>query len=316
MPETFDYIVLGAGGFGSSVLYHLARRGARAVAIERFGVAHDRGSSHGETRIIRKAYFEHPDYVPLLRRAYERWADLETHTNQRLYYSVGVLEAGPEDGIVVPGVLRAAHEHQLRVESLSAREASRRFPALSGLEEAGLSAVFERDAGYLLCEPAVRAWADQARLQGATLHTGAAVTSWRMQQDSFLVETEAGSYEAEQLLLCPGAWAPQLLPAEIARHLIVRRKVLLWYQAGHAFHEETGFPVWLFELPKGVFYGFPVRGERGLKIARHSGGIQVYDALRLDRELHAEDHHDVDQFISRHLAGLPESGPRDHADCM
>ena len=312
----YDVIVVGLGALGCVAAHDLAAKGLSVLGLDRFEPGHARGSSHGSTRVIRQAYFEHPDYVPLLRRAYERWTDLEAHSDQGLYYPVGVLEAGPKDGIVVPGVLRAANEHQLRVESLSAAETSRRFPELSGLADAGLCAVFEQDAGYLLCEPAVRAWAKQARLQGADLQTGAAVTSWRMEQGSFLVETEAGSYQAEQLLLCPGAWAPQLLPAEIASHLIVRRKVLLWYQAGPSFHEDTGFPVWLFELPKGVFYGFPVRSNKGLKIARHSGGLRVEDPLHVDRELHEEDHSDVDQFISRHLAGLPESKPSEHAVCM
>src|SRR5436190_7553390 len=101
---TYDVIVLGTGGVGSAALYHLARRGAKVLGLDRFPPAHDRGSSHGRTRIIRQAYFEHPDYVPLLKRAYELWFRLEHASGRKLYHEVGLLEIGPSDGVVVPGV--------------------------------------------------------------------------------------------------------------------------------------------------------------------------------------------------------------------
>ena len=315
MPS-YDVIVVGLGALGCVAAHDLSAQGVRVLGLDRFEPGHDRGSSHGETRVIRQAYFEHPDYVPLLRRAYERWADIEASTNQRLYYPVGVLELGPEDGVVVPGVLRAAAQHKLRVEELSASEATGRFPGFAGLADNGLTAVFERDAGYLLCEPSVRSWAAQARTRGAVLQTGAGVTGWSAQPGSFIVETEAGSYQAEQLLLCPGAWAPQLLPPEVADYLKVRRKVLLWYEADRVYGEEQGCPVWLFELPEGVFYGFPVRDARGLKAARHSEGLEISDPLLVDRQLHLDDHQIVDRFLERHLVGVAEANPREYAVCM
>src|SRR5689334_20329602 len=111
--ENYDVIVLGVGGVGSSALDHLARRGLRVLGLDRFPPGHDRGSSHGQTRLIRQAYFEHPDYVPLLKRAYELWADLSERTSQTLYHEVGILQAGPADGEVVPGVLASARQHKL-----------------------------------------------------------------------------------------------------------------------------------------------------------------------------------------------------------
>jgi len=315
MPN-YDVIVVGLGALGCVAAHDLSARGLRVLGLDRFEPGHDRGSSHGETRVIRQAYFEHPDYVPLLRRAYERWADIETRTNRRLYHPVGVLEFGPEDGVVVPGVLRAAAQHQLQVEELSANEATQRFPGFSGLHDQKLRAVFERDAGYLLCEPSVRAWAAQARSQGAVLEAGAGVTGWSEQRGSFVVTTEAGSYQAEQLLLCPGAWAPGLLPSEVADHLRVRRKVLLWYGAAAVYGEDQGCPVWLFELPEGIFYGFPVRDDRGLKAARHSGGLEIADPMQVDRQLHLQDHQQVDRFLERHLKGVAQAQPREHAVCM
>ena len=315
MPDQ-DVIVVGLGALGCVAAHDLAERGLRVLGLDRFEPGHSRGSSHGETRVIRQAYFEHPDYVPLLRRSYERWAELEARTDRRLYHAVGVLELGARDGVVIRGVLRAAQQHDLRVQELSLSETNRRFPGFSGLERAGLSAVFEQDAGYLLCETAVRAWARQARQRGAVLQTGAAVLGWRPIDGGFWVETEAQSYRAEQLLLCPGAWAPQLMPAEIAAHLTVRRKVLLWYSADSSYHQDSGFPVWLFELPQGIFYGFPVRDDRGLKVARHSGGITIDDPLDVDRLLQSADHHSVDSFLTQHLSGVSTVAPREHAVCM
>src|SRR5437868_1015816 len=124
----YDVIVLGSGGVGSAAAYHLAKRGAKILAIDRFPGGHDRGSSHGETRVIRQAYFEHPDYVPLLLRAYELWRELESETDTDLLHQVGLLQVGPPDGLVVSGVLQAARLHGLAVESLSATEVQRRFP--------------------------------------------------------------------------------------------------------------------------------------------------------------------------------------------
>src|SRR6185369_8286334 len=128
MAERYDCIVLGVGGFGSGALYHLARRGVRALGIEQFGIAHDRGSSHGDTRIIRKAYFEHPDYVPLLERAYELWSELEAEVDRKLLHQVGLFLAGLPDSEAVAGTLHAARSHRLAVDQLNADEARRRFP--------------------------------------------------------------------------------------------------------------------------------------------------------------------------------------------
>ena len=126
----YDCIVIGTGGVGSAALYYLARRGTRVLGIDRFPPGHDRGSSHGDTRIIRMAYFEHPDYVPLLRRAYELWTQLEASCGQQLYREVGLVQMGLPDGEVVPGVLRSAQEHNLRVETLTPSEVVAAFLAL------------------------------------------------------------------------------------------------------------------------------------------------------------------------------------------
>src|SRR3954454_24317681 len=129
MPQpVFDVIVIGAGGMGSAASFELARRGRSVLALEQFPLVHDRGSSHGHTRIIRRAYYEHPNYVPLVRRAFERWYDLEQRTGRHLLTECACLGIGPPDGEVVTGVLAAAREHGLHVDRLSAVDLRTQFP--------------------------------------------------------------------------------------------------------------------------------------------------------------------------------------------
>src|SRR5436305_13260174 len=147
MQKSYDVIVLGLGGMGTATVFELARRGRRVLGLEQFAVGHDRGSSHGSTRVIRKAYYEHPDYVPLLHRAYERWFDLEQRSGKHLLTECGCLSLGRPGDELVPGVLQAAREHQLSVEQLDATELRRRYPAFRFDDR--VAGVLEREAGYL-----------------------------------------------------------------------------------------------------------------------------------------------------------------------
>src|SRR5688572_4590325 len=167
--ECYDAIVLGTGGIGSAALYHLARSGAHVLGIDRFSPPHDRGSTHGQSRVIRQAYFEHPDYVPLLIESYRLWHELERAYGKRLFHPVGLIQLGPSDGEVVPGVLRSARQHRLAVEELSAAAAQKRWPGLRVGDD--LVGVFEPGAGYLLVEDCVLAHLKGARAAGAELLT-------------------------------------------------------------------------------------------------------------------------------------------------
>ena len=313
MPD-LDCIILGTGGVGSAALYHLSRRGARALGIDRFAPGHDRGSSHGETRIIRLAYFEHADYVPLLRRAYELWGELEERRGQKLYHETGLLEVGPSEGTVVPGVLASARRHSLEVELLDPREAERRFPGFRIPE--GMAAVFERRAGYLRVEDCVRAHAEEAVRLGARLVTGETVLRWRVDGAGVAVETDRGTHRAARLIVTAGAWAGGLL-ADLGVRLEVRRKTLLWYRTASAQHrEESGGPGFFYETPTGLFYGFPEIGDGEIKVAEHSGGESVADPLTVDRSLRPSDRLPVEEFLRRYLPGVRADDCVRHAICL
>ena len=287
---------------------HLARRGLRTLGLDRFQPGHARGSSHGDTRVIRQCYFEHPDYIPLLLRAYELWADLEQRTARRLYQRTGVLEIGPTDGMVLPGVMAAAARHNLSIDSLEPANIRRRFPGFDVPE--GMAGVFEHDAGILYVEDCVLAHTRAAQAAGAQLEIGPAVLGFERTSSGFRVATESTTHECTQLVVTPGAWAADLL-GMLGLRLEVRRKVLLWYGAERY---ETS-PVYLYELPSGIFYGFP-QVDGAVKVAEHSGGGPAGDPLNLDRELHRADVDPVERFLSDHLPGADATDRQRHAVCM
>ncbi len=308
-----DCLVLGTGGVGSAALYHLARRGARALGIDRFPPGHDRGSSHGETRIIRQAYFEHPDYVPLLLHAYELWTDLEARTGKELHRQTGLLQVGPRDGAVVPGVLRSAREHSLEVEELSSREVEDRFP---GFRVPGdMTAVLERRAGYLRVEACVLAHAEEARRLGAEIRVGETALGWHADASSVTLTTDRATYTAGSLIITAGPWATGII-GDIGVRLEVRRKPVFWHRTSRdVYREERGCPCFLFETPEGTFYGFPEIGRTGLKAAEHTGGEPVADPLAVDRTLREADKARIDAFHAKHLPGVTRECLR-HSVCM
>lgn len=246
--NVYDVIVLGTGGVGSAAVYNIAQRGARVLGIDQFPGGHDRGSSHGETRVIRQAYFEHADYVPLLLRAYELWRKLEKETGTDLLQQVGLLQVGPPKGVVVRGVLEAARLHGLKVDSLSGEEVPKRFAGFRVPE--GAVGVFEPAAGYLRVEQCVLAHLAAAKKRGAELRYGVTARGWRKEGSGVCVETDQGDYVANKLVITAGPWAPQLL-ADLGVPLVVRRKHLYWFpNTDRSYQEAGGCPTYLYEIPR------------------------------------------------------------------
>lgn len=324
-PTAYDVIVLGVGGFGSAALYHLARRGARVLGLERFGVAHDRGSSHGETRIIRKAYFEHPDYVPLLRRAYDLWRELEAETHRRLFHQVGLFLAGRPESEVVSGTLEAARIHNLPVERHGPEEARRCFPAYRFDDD--FSIVFEQDAGFLEVEHCVAAHIAAAQSHGAQVQLDETAQSWSPEGLQVRVRTNRADYVAGKLIITAGPWASQVLPGGPTRanveasrrfwaeRLCVVRKPAFWFPAGPQFDVASGNTTFFFETPAGQFYGFPRLDGQSIKMAEHTSGDPVADPLTVDRTQHPADLARVAAFLQRFLPSVATT-PVKHAVCM
>jgi monomeric sarcosine oxidase len=300
--STYDVIILGTGGVGSAAAYTLAKRGAKVLGIDQFPGGHDRGSSHGETRVIRQAYFEHPDYVPLLLRAYELWRELEQEAGVDLLHQVGLLQVGPPNGFVVPGVLEAARLHGLLVESLTGGEVLRRFPGFRVPE--GSVGVFEPAAGYLKVERCVLTHLAAAKQHGAEFRFGVTARAWHTDGKAARVVTDQGDFSAARLIITAGPWAPQLL-ADLGVPLQVRRKHLYWFPTNDpSYHEARGCPTYLYELPHGVYYGFPQIDELGVKVAEHTGGTVIDDPANDPRLLDRADLARVESFLAQYLPSV------------
>ncbi len=312
MP-TYDAIVLGLGGVGSAAAYHLGRRGLKVLGIEQFEIAHAQGSSHGQTRIIRQAYFEHADYVPLALRSYDLWRELEAVSGRQLFTQTGLLQVGPANGHVVPGVLGSAERHGLNVEALSPAEAMRRFPGFHVPEDA--AAVFEPAAGALRVEECVAAHVAAAQACGVEVRIDS-VVRWSASGNGVEVATlHGGKVSAARLAIAAGPWSSEALQ-NLSLNLRVLRKPQLWYATDDAGYTAAGgCPAFLFETADGVYYGLPGFDERGLKAAEHSGGELVGDPLSVDRELHGADRERVERFLAAHLPGV-EPKLTAHAICM
>lgn len=304
---TFDVIVLGTGGVGSAALYYAARAGARTIGLDRFIAPHNRGSSHGQTRIIRQAYFEHSDYVPLLLESYKLWHELEQKVGQQLYCETGLLQVGPEDGIVVPGVLRSAKQHGLNVETFYAQEVETRWPHLR--VSGGQVGVLEPKAGYLLVEECVSSFLSAARESGAEIAAPCEVLSWEP-GTPIRLRTTADDFTTHKLIITAGAWAGGLL-GDLNLQLQVLRKSILWFNAQPG---TENLPCYLYELPHAVMYGFPTIDGR-IKVAEHSGGTPVADPLRYDRNL---DPHDANMALGFLNECLPNAanGLAEHQTCL
>jgi monomeric sarcosine oxidase len=310
--NTYDVIVLGTGGVGSAAAEQLARRGLRVLGLDRFPGGHDQGSSHGHSRIIRKAYFEHSDYVPLLQRAYVLWRELEAAHGEQLLFESGLIEVGPPDGVVIPGVLQCAAEHGLDVSMLDASDVAEQYPGFAIPPNA--QAVYERDAGYLLVEQCVLAHLKIATTAGAELRTDQEVVSWSQEQDGVTVVTKTDTWHADKLVITAGAWAKNLL-AGLDISLRVVRKHLHWYACDQPlYHHDQGCPVFFYETDDSYFYGFPRMDPRGVKVAEHSGGTEIQNPLSDDKSVEPTDRERIERFLAQCLPGVSRQAT-DHAVC-
>ena len=271
---SYDVGIAGLGAMGSMAALELARRGRRVIGFDRFRPPHRLGSSTGRSRIIREAYFEHPQYVPLVRRAYEKWAMLESETGESLLIPTGGLMIGPPDGILVSGARRSALEHRLQYEELSGTAIRSRFPGVflpSGAE----AGILEPRAGVLRPEAAIAAALRLAAQAGAELRYDEAVLEWKA-KPALTIRTDRDIVSVERLVLACGAWMPGMVPAG-GPPLSVARQTLFWFEPAGP-REAAGpdrVPIFIWEwAPDEMFYGFPDLGD-GVKVAIHHQGVQV-----------------------------------------
>lgn len=310
MSETYDVIVIGLGGMGSAAIYELSKRGANVLGIEQFGVAHARGSSHGETRIIRRAYFEHPDYVPLLDHTYRQWRELEQESGNNLMDLCGLVLSGPADGEAVPGVLLAKEKHGVQIEQLNHAEAAQRFPQFTFPKHHTI--LVEDDAGYLRVDDCVRTHCEQAKQHGATLQTDEAVINWSANAAGVTVTTDAATYSAAKLVIACGAWSSKILSA-LDLNLRVLRKSVFWFSETNP--ATNSWPVFYIENGERSFYGLPGLDGQSVKVAEHSGGNIVTNPGTVPRDVIPDELAAVQKFVNQSVHNV-ETSAVTHNVCM
>ena len=303
MKNSYDAIVIGVGAMGSATVFQLARRGLRVLGLDRYDIPNDMGSSHGATRMIRLTIQEDPSYVPLVRRAYQLWHDLENLTGEKLLVTTGSIRAGPEGSQMFEGSRRACEEHHIPHEVLTGPEVNRRYPGYRLPEDT--MAVYQADGGFLLSELCIVNHVAAALDLGAEVHGREQVLDWEPTASGVTVRSDHGTYWAKNLVVSSGAWAAKILP-QLAQSAVAERQVMAWFQPLRPELFRPGnFPVFGTLAEEGRFYGFPTYGERGgipgFKVGRTHHLDQQVDPDYLDREIHWEDEQLLRNFTQRYF---------------
>lgn len=303
--QAYDAVVVGLGGMGSATLLELALRGQRVLGIEQFHLNHNRGSSHGQTRVIRTAYYEHPSYVPLVQRAFTLWYRLERLSGKHLLTECPCLSIGKPEGELIQGIEEAARLHSLDIDRLTASEIHHRFPAFEVPRD--YVGIQENQAGFLAVEDCVRCAIESAIDLGATIATETQVLSWQVDGRGVRVSTSQGDVHAARLILTAGPWTGQLLQAT-GIPLTLMRQILLWYgtQQDEIFTRNR-FPVFLAETENGYYYGVPMIDRFGPKVAQHYGQPEHERPEDTNRNVTSEDERSVRGFLNQYIPRI--SGP-------
>jgi sarcosine oxidase len=309
----YNVIVVGLGAMGSATLYHIALRGWRALGLEQFASGHNRGSSHGDSRIIRETYFEHPLYVPLVQRAHRLWRELEERSGSSLMTITGGIMVGPADGEIVSGTLRSAAEYDLPHEILTPVEVRKRFPAFRLDDD--LVAVLDPRAGFLDPEACNRAHLGLAQEAGAETRFNEPALDWIPDGSGVRVTTASDTYTADRLVLSGGPWNGELLP-DLVLPLTIERQTVFWFDPPIGDYELGRFPIYAYEYRAGnICYGFP-RLPRGVKASVMHDGETVSDPDNVNRTVEKSEVNPLRAALRRILPALSEAPVRETDVCL
>lgn len=312
----FDTIVLGLGGMGAAATWACTQRHHHVLGIEQFDLVHALGSSHGQSRIIREAYYEHPAYVPLVREAFQRWRELEQRAQIPLLTRCDCANIGRPTSEIVQGVERAAAEHHLSVERWNADQIRTSIPALSVPDD--YVALVEANAGWIKVESAVHSCLRVAQSQGATLHAQERVISWTENSSHVEVITDKDTYTARHLIISAGPWAGQVLSG-LELPLRVMRQLQLWFtppeKVVHQFSKRL-LPIFMVDTSSSHFYGIPTEAGDGVKIAQHYGQPELNSPQEIHRQITDADIVPIRKFLTDFMPDLASAPLASSAVCI
>jgi len=309
LSKSFDVIIIGVGSMGSAACYYLSNRGYKVLGLEQFDISHEFGSHAGQSRIIRKAYFEHSDYVPLLERAYKNWQHIESETGEQIYFKTGLLYGGNSDNEIIKGVKRSAALYTIELDQLNSKEASNRFPQFNFPES--FEILFEPEAGFITPERSIRLYASEARKNGATILSNEKVIEWKKDGNSIIVKTDKHIYQCNKLVITAGAWAGKMIPG-FNDTIKVTRQFVAWIRPKNEKQFTLNhFPCWMIgdREKHGCYYGFPLLDTRkfgepaGLKLAHHFPS-QTTDPDKVNRQTTHDDVENVKYCLDKYLPGV------------
>jgi sarcosine oxidase len=302
--KNYDVIVIGVGSMGSAACYWLAKRGYKVLGLEQFDVPHDQGSHAGQSRIIRKAYFEHPDYVPLLQRAYYNWQQLEKQTGTQVYFETGVIYHGPSHHLLIKGVREAAGIHAVELNKPAKDLPQFHLPA-------GFETLYEPGAGFLRPEKAITLYKEEAIRKGAVIHVHSPVLEWKKENGLIKVLGANDTYNAKKLIITAGAWAGKMIP-HLNSPLKITRQLIAWVKPGNEKEFLPGsFPCWLIADDKrsGALYGFPFLREEefgkpeGMKFAWHHPAAET-DPDKVDRNILKQETDELLSWVAKYIPAV------------
>ncbi|MFJ8235552.1 N-methyl-L-tryptophan oxidase [Ureibacillus sp. NPDC094379] len=297
----YDVIVVGAGSMGMAAGYYLSLTGKKVLLLDSHNPPHDKGSHHGETRIIRHAYGEGEEYVPLALKAQELWYELEKETGKQFFLKTGVLNVGKESSSSIKNIISSSKRFSLPIEIMSAEDIKERWPGIT--VPSGFIGCYEPTSGVLRCEECINAYRELAILNGVTILTNSRVTAITAKAGFVEVSTDSNTFTAHSLILTAGAWSNQLLSMlNLVLPLNPVRKAFAWFDVDEEFYGEKVFPAFAFDTPNGSYYGFPSIQKAGLKVGRHDGGTTINpdEAMTIFGE-EVGDQEDLTQFLTNFM---------------
>ncbi len=298
----YDLIVIGCGGIGSATLFSAATAGLKTLCLEQYVPGHIHGGTHGETRAFRKAYYEHPSYIPLLQSAYSSWKKLSANAEQPLFVENGIVEIADSHHKVLSSATTSAQQYQLPCERLTAGQISQRFPGFRVTES--MAGVFQPEAGFLYVDKSMRFFVKEALRHGATINSQEKVMDIVVEPDkSVKVITQKSTYYTESLIITVGAWTTELL-SSLSLPIQVVQKKLVWFPVEKSTYEfERASPCFAYHLNEGLFYGFPsIDGQ--IKVARHSGGLLLSHPSASTDDASNEEAVAIEQFAQSYLLNV------------
>lgn len=293
-PVRYDVAVIGAGTMGMAAASYLSERDANTLVIDAFDPPHNKGSHHGDTRMIRHAYGEGRAYVSLVKRAQTLWEELDREAPYPIFQKTGVLGLGPRDSAFLGETIASAEKYELPLQLLSKQDVEARWPGISIPDD--YIGCYETESGLLYSENAIRAYRERAAANGAELVMNTPVESLEFHEDGVTIVTSEATFYAKNVIVTVGAWAKQLLP-DISLPLQPTRKVVGWFDADETLYSDATLPSFFVEDGDRMFYGFPSLDGAGLKVGRTDGGQAI------DPNLHTQDfgRYETDEGDLRHF---------------